>query len=904
MPKSDSVCEQLKKTAERFAEKYGHSVGVAVREILAVFMPGVPRLGEVLSVYCDMEFALVTEEQIAGIDVEVNEWQPDIEQIYEVMDLLRHDDMHQLLLRVCSLVTSGANFGRNIDECCDLILRTIANRLAVNREVGLRKLHADISGLQGEMQLVKLLLNALTRSFSLLLELPTDGLPNVFHNIIGLLLQPEPYPLPEKHDVRAYALLTKARARGARFLRESQDVELQAQCLEEAAASISAFHQLSPSANLMRGVAIALKSCRLEDLKNLALLLRQTPLLPQSTSELVADFTTATCDLLYDKAMALESTEPDQAKKLYAYAAEINAEQIRLRQEAAARRKQFEELYKQGKELAESDPSKALELLIQAQSVAPEFCDQDFQQYLRYVEERAAKRLSFEKLYTQGKELAESDPSKALELLIQAQSIAPEFCDQDFQQYLSYVEERAAKKLSFEELYTRGKELAESDPIGALELLQQAQSVAPEFCDQDFQQYLRYVEERIAKKLYFEKLYTQGKELAESDPSKALELLQQAQSVAPEFCDKDFQQYMGYVEERAAKKLSFEKLHTRGKELAESDPSKALDLLQQAQYVEPELCDRDVADVTADCFAISFDKLQPRRNIYRPEWLPKRVECGGCRFVLPKEAMEGGYLVKLPPLPNGLERKVILARDNSPLLEMVKIPAGIARLGDPKKKVYVGEYWIARTPVTNRMWQKFLQESGYQPAGADNDKTYGDYLDHWKKNSPPSDQLDHPVVYVSYINVWAFCDFYGLVLPSEAQWEKAARGVDGRTYSWGEAQPTSELCNFHGSGINTTTPVGQYERGMSPFGLLDCSGNVWEWCADLYQNDWLEQISKNEQNGYIICLSKNRVSGYIALRGGSFFRRTEIVRCAFRNRFTAGICFDFIGFRPSQDVGL
>jgi formylglycine-generating enzyme required for sulfatase activity len=348
-------------------------------------------------------------------------------------------------------------------------------------------------------------------------------------------------------------------------------------------------------------------------------------------------------------------------------------------------------------------------------------------------------------------------------------------------------------------------------------------------------------------------------------------------------------------------------------------------------------------------------------DLYRPSCLPERISRNEVLELMPGPH-NGGSLVQLPDLPSGLRRKVILARDCSPLLEMVEIPSGKFLMGSsdrdpyvsasgstafiekwkieigarvkktidtcfkdtvrhdlipnvdkymenainyfqqvekPQREVYLNTYWIARTPVTNRIWQKFLQESGYQPAGDDHN---GDYLKHWKGKKPPADKLDHPVVYLSYIAVWAFCDYYGLMLPSEAQWEKAARVVDGRIYPWGDQQPTPELCNFSGSGIGNTTPVGKYPDGISPFGLVDCAGNVWEWCADEYSENWLQELDPN--NGRVICLHQKRTNWDFAIRGGSFSDGPGFVRCAFRNAYTAAFCGNDIGFRPAQDEAL
>jgi len=149
---------------------------------------------------------------------------------------------------------------------------------------------------------------------------------------------------------------------------------------------------------------------------------------------------------------------------------------------------------------------------------------------------------------------------------------------------------------------------------------------------------------------------------------------------------------------------------------------------------------------------------------------------------------------------------------------------------------------------------------------------------------------------VSYINDWAFCDFYGLVLPSEAQWEKAARGTDGRIYPWGDQKPTDKLCNFEWN-VGNTTRVGAYPKGMSPYGLVDCAGNVYDWCADAWDSSWLKKI----ENGKTLNTSENRASSY-SVRGGNFNNNDKYVRSAYRNNIYPDWCLYYIGFRPSQDT--
>lgn len=248
--------------------------------------------------------------------------------------------------------------------------------------------------------------------------------------------------------------------------------------------------------------------------------------------------------------------------------------------------------------------------------------------------------------------------------------------------------------------------------------------------------------------------------------------------------------------------------------------------------------------------------------------------------------------ISLPPVPFLLESKFLYSRRDEPLLEFVKIPAGSFFMGSfpedplhcdnelPQRHVHLDSYWIARTPITNRIWKVFLEESGYTCRDED-------YLLHWKQQEPPSELLEHPVVYVSIDDVKQFCAFYGLHIPSEAQWERAVRGDHGFLWPWGDSSPEPDLSNFLDAGWGTTTPVGMFPRGMSPYGLFDCAGNVWEWCADEWLKDWLDKMGERPRNPLYQLATPGKTRRRVAdvhhsIRGGCFLYRSGGVRCAFR----------------------
>jgi len=196
----------------------------------------------------------------------------------------------------------------------------------------------------------------------------------------------------------------------------------------------------------------------------------------------------------------------------------------------------------------------------------------------------------------------------------------------------------------------------------------------------------------------------------------------------------------------------------------------------------------------------------------------------------------------------------------------------------PQHQVTLSGYWIGRYPVTVAQFRSFVKESGYRLK--DEDVLRG--------------ADDHPVVRVTWYDALAFCHWLAektglpVTLPSEAEWEKAARGTDGRLYPWGDEPPDESRCNYGGK-VGGTTPVGSYSpQGDSAYGCADMAGNVWEWTRSIYKGYPYDPTDGRED----LDSPRDRV-----LRGGSFPSGAWYLRCAFRLRNGPHYRFVDLGFR-------
>jgi formylglycine-generating enzyme required for sulfatase activity len=218
---------------------------------------------------------------------------------------------------------------------------------------------------------------------------------------------------------------------------------------------------------------------------------------------------------------------------------------------------------------------------------------------------------------------------------------------------------------------------------------------------------------------------------------------------------------------------------------------------------------------------------------------------------------------------------------------MVFVPPGEFTMGN--NKVYLDSFWIDKTEVTNAMYAECVQAGACSPPSSNSSRTRDSYFGNTVFN-------DYPVVFVSWMDASAYCTWAGRRLPTEAEWEKAARGTDARPFPWGYDDPSaiSALMNFGGQ---DTSQVGTYPYGASPYGALDMAGNVGEWVADWLSAEYYNNPPASNPLG--------PDSGeYRVWRGGSWANTgIESVRTYTR---TGNLPADYragIGFRCARDAG-
>jgi len=237
-------------------------------------------------------------------------------------------------------------------------------------------------------------------------------------------------------------------------------------------------------------------------------------------------------------------------------------------------------------------------------------------------------------------------------------------------------------------------------------------------------------------------------------------------------------------------------------------------------------------------------------------------------------------------------------------IELVKIPAGEFLMGSnpkndseainselPQHTVFLPDFFISLFPITNAQYEVFAKKYATHSMPVLSPK-------HWvgggnPGGNAPSGKKNHPVTNIDYLNAVRFCAWLRhetgklFRLPTEAEWEKAARGTDGRIYPWGNKWDISKL-NCKESGLDQTMPVDSYSKGKSPYGLFNMCGNVWEMCNSQMKpypydkNDGREDLSSSKE---------------VMFRGGAFSFNKKHARCAYRETGYTSFGIDSGGFR-------
>ncbi len=249
-------------------------------------------------------------------------------------------------------------------------------------------------------------------------------------------------------------------------------------------------------------------------------------------------------------------------------------------------------------------------------------------------------------------------------------------------------------------------------------------------------------------------------------------------------------------------------------------------------------------------------------------------------------------------------------------MEQVFVPAGVFIMGadmddkeaiaseKPAHEVYLYAYWIDRTEVTNSQYALCVSAGVCQPPTAFGQERVNSIHYEWYYGNPEFD--NYPVIYVDWDSALTYCEWAGRRLPTEAEWEKAARGTDQRWFPWGNKNVRSTFVNLadrntrfdHSynlvdDGYTDTAPVGSYPDGASPYGAYDMAGNVWEWVSDWYSKTYYSESPFENPTGPVSGTHK-------ALRGGSYNNSNWSIRTTMRSYLGHLYAYGYVGFRCSQ----
>jgi formylglycine-generating enzyme required for sulfatase activity len=240
-------------------------------------------------------------------------------------------------------------------------------------------------------------------------------------------------------------------------------------------------------------------------------------------------------------------------------------------------------------------------------------------------------------------------------------------------------------------------------------------------------------------------------------------------------------------------------------------------------------------------------------------------------------------------------------------LEWVSVPAGEFEMGaddsqasadeKPKHKVHVDAFLIGKYEVTNAQYHAFVKATGHAAPENCCDPKYN----LWKGDSVPAGVEELPVINVNWDDAMAFCKWSGARLPTEAEWEKAARGTDGRIYPWGNEPPSGNRANYSFDPVSvwegpaSLAKKDQYEFGRSPYGVFEMAGNVWEWTLDWYDENYYKNSPAKNPKGP----EKGEAR---VIRGASWRNTGDMLRATNRNKHMPGERRVYIGVRCAKDA--
>lgn len=265
----------------------------------------------------------------------------------------------------------------------------------------------------------------------------------------------------------------------------------------------------------------------------------------------------------------------------------------------------------------------------------------------------------------------------------------------------------------------------------------------------------------------------------------------------------------------------------------------------------------------------------PGRAGARPD-LTRQARCFGLLDAMLRDLQPLGYTP--PDARYGEVKHAVLgifeANQSAAIPVTTRLAAAeaLGQAGDPRLRLpRDADYWvrvpgceIGRYPVTVQEYQLFVDDGGRTP-------------EKWDQQLP---RRNCPVVGVTWFDAKAYCDWACVRLPTEAEWERAARGAEWREYPWGNEQPDPDRANYDETKLGRVSPVGLFPRGSTPEGIADLAGNVWEWVADSYDHREQERV----------------------LRGGSWVNISALIRASGRLRILHGFRVDFDGFRCAREV--